>query len=234
MKNRSNVLGAIITAGLLWTVPAALQAADKPASDSSRTVLAALSGNETHVQKLAFDVQMDGRSIGEHVVTLTHRANGTDVAIDVDIEVTFGPFTLYKYEQQNRARWAGEELAAFRSVTNDDGDDYVVEANRTEQGLAVSVNGEATSVLPNWFPTTYWDKRTVMQNTLVATQDGGLLDVEINPAGTETLNVLGMDTVAEKYEMRGDLELDLWYDDQDRWVKLAFSYRGNTFEYILR
>ena len=231
-KTKSTILAVGAAALILAATPVA--AADGATAEPARTNLAALPQGDAQVQKLAFDVLMDGSNIGEHVVTLTHRENGTDVAVDVDIAVTFGPFTLYRYEQENRARWEGGELFAFRSVTNNDGDDYVVEAERAQDGLAVAVNGAAPTVLPQWFPTTYWDKRTVLQETLVATQDGVLKEVEITPAGSETLTVLGREVATEKYEMRGDIKLDLWYDEQDRWVKLAFSFRGNEFEYRLR
>ena len=199
-----------------------------------RTNLAALPQGEAQVQTLAFEVLMDGRRIGDHIVTLEHRDDATDVAIDVDIEVTFGPFTLYRYEQKNRARWRDGTLVSFRSITNNDGDEYTVDADRVSAGLSVAVNGAPAATLPEWFPTTYWDKRTVEQAALVATQDGVLKDVTIRPAGTETLRVLGQEITAEKYEMRGDLKLDLWYDEQDRWVKLAFMFRGNKFEYRLK
>ncbi len=231
-KTKSTIF-AVAAIGLLLT-PMPAPASETELGEPVRTNLAALPQGDAEVQKLAFDVLMDGSNIGEHVVTLTHRDNGTDVAVDVDIAVTFGPFTLYRYEQENRARWEGGELFAFRSVTNNDGDDYVVEAERTRAGLSVAVNGAEPLVLPQWFPTTYWDKRTVMQEALVATQDGVLKEVEITPAGAETLTVLGREIEARKYEMRGDIDLDLWYDDQDRWVKLAFSFRGNEFEYRLR
>jgi len=233
IKTTKSTILALGAAALILATPAAL-ASDGEGGERARTNLAALPQGDAQVQKLAFDVFMDGSNIGEHVVTLTHRENGTDVAVDVDIAVTFGPFTLYRYEQENRARWEGGELFAFRSVTNNDGDDYVVEAERTRDGLSVAVNGASPMVLPQWFPTTYWDKRTVLQETLVATQDGVLKEVEITSAGSETLAVLGQEISAEKYEMRGDIKLDLWYDEQDRWVKLAFSFRGNEFEYKLR
>ncbi|MEM9180281.1 MAG: DUF6134 family protein [Pseudomonadota bacterium] len=33
--------------------------------------------------------------------------------------------------------------------------------------------------------------------------------------------------------MKSDLTVDLWYDAQSRWVKLAFQVRGQDIEYVL-
>jgi hypothetical protein len=33
--------------------------------------------------------------------------------------------------------------------------------------------------------------------------------------------------------MVSDIDVDGWYDDQGRWVKLAFEARGQQIEYVL-
>lgn len=197
-------------------------------------LLAALPPASQANARLVFDVLMDGRRIGQHAVTLWRDGARTYVDIDIDLRVGLGPITLYRYEQRNQALWESGTLSSFVSRTDDDGENFTVTANRDGSALAVAVNDASPVTVSNWFPTTYWDKRTVLQDKLLATRDGEILEVTTTPAGIETITVQGVPTQAEKFEMRGDLDIDLWYDKADRWVKLSFDYRGNRFDYVLR
>ena len=205
------------------------------ASDPApETLLAALPPPSQASQELTFDVLMDGSRIGTHAVTLWNMGDTTYVDIDIALKVGLGPIVFYRYEQKNRAVWKEGALLSFVSDTNDDGDRFAVVAKREDRGLSVAVNESDPALRADWFPTTYWDKRTVYQDRLLATRDGEVLDVETKSAGFETVEIKGVPVRAEKFEMRGDLNVDLWYDENDRWVKLAFDYRGNRFDYVLR
>ena len=204
--------------------------ADPPAED----LIAAIPPQAQASEIIAFDVLMNGSKIGRHAVTLWRKEDRTFVDIDIALKVGFGPIVLYRYEQRNRALWENGVLASFLSKTDDDGDEFTVSAQRRDQGIAVAVNDANAVVVNDWFPTTYWDKRTVQQNRLLATRDGEVLEVETKRAGIEEIEVRGQSIAAEKFEMRGDLNIDLWYDEDDRWVKLAFDYRGNRFDYVLQ
>ena len=212
------------------TAVPAMSWAEPPPND----LLAAVPPESQPSERLVFDVLMDGRAIGQHAVTLWRNDDKTHVDIDIDLEVGLGPIVFYRYEQRNKAYWEEGMLSSFLSRTDDDGDVFTVAGTRKAEGLSVAVNGTAETVVADWFPTTYWDKRTVLQDRLLATRDGAVLNVETVSAGFETIDVRGTPTRTEKFEMRGDLNIDLWYDMRDRWVKLAFSYLGNRFDYVLR
>ncbi len=219
---------AFLALGCVASTPAA--SADQAPGD----LLAALPPQSQASEVIDFDVLMDGRKIGRHAVTLWQKNGKTYVDIDIDLKVGLGPIVFYRYEQQNRALWENGALSSFLSKTDDDGDVFTVAANRRDGGLAVAVNGADEAVVSDWFPTTYWDKRTVYQQRLLATRDGEVLHVETKSVGYEAVDVRGASIRAEKFEMRGDLDIDLWYDADDRWVKLAFTYRGNRFDYVLQ
>lgn len=223
---------AILVASVLLAAPAA---ASEEVPD---TLLAALPPQSQANEKLVFDVLMDGRKIGSHAVTLWRDGPRTHVDIDINLRVGLGPITLYRYEQRNRSLWDNGALTAFESRTNDDGDVFVVRASRLagrrDNALTVAVNDGAPVAVSDWFPTTYWDKRTVLQDRLLATRDGEILNVDTTAMGVEMIEVRGVPTRAERFQMRGDLNVDLWYDDDGGWVKLAFDYRGNRFDYVLR
>lgn len=225
------------TIGFLAAMLAGVSAVEVVAQSSdlpSETLLAALPPQTQASEELAFDVLMDGSKIGRHVVTLWNKGDKTYVDIDIALKVGLGPIVFYRYEQRNQALWENGALVSFISNTDDDGDEFDVRANRNGDALSVEVNGTNGIAVSDWFPTTYWNKRTVLQNRLLATRDGEVLAVDTKFVGVETVKAGGVDVVAEKFEMRGDLDIDLWYDENDRWVKLAFDYRGNRFDYVLQ
>ena len=226
-----NTIGFL--AVMLMSLPA-VEVAAQSSNSRAATLLAALPPQAQASEQLAFDVLMDGSKIGRHVVTLWNKDDKTYVDVDIALKVGLGPIVFYRYEQRNRALWQNGELLSFISNTDDDGDEFAVQASRDDGALSVAVNGTDGVAVSDWFPTTYWNKRTVSQDRLLATRDGEVLAVATKFVGTETIQVRGNAVEAEKFEMRGDLNIDLWYDVNDRWVKLAFDYRGNRFDYVLR
>ncbi|MDJ0686276.1 MAG: DUF6134 family protein [Alphaproteobacteria bacterium] len=182
-----------------------------------------------------FHVFMNGRMIGDHIVRVDDQGDATSVEIDIALEVGLGPFTLYSYDQEKRALWRDGELQSFRSVSDNDGDAYIVEAQRTADGdISVVVNGADPVLTDVWFPTSYWNKETVEQSKLLATLDGEVQEVSARAAGWQFIPIQGSTRRVEKFELRGDLDIDLWYDEEDKWVRLAFNFKGNEFVYELQ
>ncbi len=196
--------------------------------------IASLPEGTVPVDLLQFDVLMDGSKIGEHIVNIGRLGEDTRVAIDVDLKVNFGPFTLYSYDQTVHETWRDDRLISLKSVTDNDGEKYAVEAGLDGSELRVAVNDAAPVALPSLLPSTYWNKNTVEQTALLATLDGELKEVEISRVGVEEIEVKGAVVEAERYAMRGDIDLDIWYDTDGRWVYLTFDFKGNKFDYVLR
>jgi hypothetical protein len=51
--------------------------------------------------------------------------------------------------------------------------------------------------------------------------------------GDDRVEVGDQTVDATHYRLKSDLTVDLWYDNQSRWVKLAFDVRGQRIEYVL-
>ena len=73
----------------------------------------------------------------------------------------------------------------------------------------------------------------VYQDQMLSTETGEVLDIDVEMLGEETVAVNGQDIPATHYRIKSDLTVDLWYDNQSRWVKLAFEVRGQEIEYVL-
>jgi hypothetical protein len=68
---------------------------------------------------------------------------------------------------------------------------------------------------------------------LLSTEDGEILNVKVVNKGRETIKAGNKTIEANRYLMDSALDVDLWYDDDGRWVKLAFEARGQQIEYVL-
>lgn len=186
-------------------------------------------------EPLDFAVYRDGAEIGHHRIAFTRDGDVLEVAIDIRLEVGLGFITLYRYHHRNSETWREGGLVGFVSRTDDNGDWDQASARVTGGTMTVAGPEAAAAPVPFAAPTTYWHRDlTVAARTLVDTQTGRLLAVNVTPVGDETVETADGPVPARRYRMTGDLELDVWYDATGRWVKLAFELGGADFEYVLR
>lgn len=184
---------------------------------------------------LRFEVDLDGRPIGEHALTFERQLDDSlKVAIDIDLNVKFGPFTIFAYSHVNRTEWRGGQLVSLQSETDDNGTRHRVQAISDSGGLRIVANNQAAiSTAPSVLPSTYWMAATVRQSRLINSQTGELLEVTVERVGDEPVTGPAGTIQATHYRMKGDLEIDLWYDDSSVLVGLAFVARGARVTYRL-
>ncbi|MDA0785695.1 MAG: DUF6134 family protein [Proteobacteria bacterium] len=183
---------------------------------------------------LRFEVDFDGRPIGEHALTFESQPDGSlNVAIDIDLAIKFGPFTVFSYSQQNRTRWRGGQLVSLQSETDDDGTQHRLRAIAEAGALRVLTEEATFKVTASMLPSTYWMASTVHQNQLLNSQTGELLEIAVRKLGRTSVAGPAGAIPATHYRMDGDLEIDLWYDDSDVLVGLAFEARGAQVAYRL-
>ena len=188
---------------------------------------AAAPGNE----QAAFSVLREESPIGHHSLTFWRKGGEQIVEIDIELKISFGFVTLFRYEHRNTERWRNGQLLSINTQTNDDGTRYWVEAERAGDGLEVRTEDGAHTVPADIVPTSYWNPRTVDQGMLLDTQAGRLLNVDISSLRRDPVETPRGRVDAQLYRMAGDLNLDLWYGPNGEWVKLAFLARGSQIEY---
>jgi hypothetical protein len=71
-----------------------------------------------------------------------------------------------------------------------------------------------------------WNREVIERTLLFDTQRGRLQEVDVTPAGTETITVAGRKIAAQKYRISGDLERELWYDDAGNWLQSRLEHDG--------
>lgn len=155
----------------------------------------------------------------------------------VDTQTLFdyrvGPFTLYYYALRARDEWDGEGLVRAQGAVNDDGEVYLVDGKAEEAGFRFSgKEGEHLAPRASSVPSTYWNTALTDATKLIDLQYGRLRNIEMTEIGAETIEAEGRSVEAVHYEMRGDLDLDIWYDRRGEWVKMRFLHDGADFDYV--
>jgi hypothetical protein len=195
--------------------------------------VAALAGTAQGAERpIFFDVWREGSLIGSHRIDFTRQGDDLRVDIAIELKVDFAYITVYRYEHRNRELWRGDRLLAMQSSTDDDGDRARVLLQARDGELAVE-GTKFTGTMPgDLLPTTYWREDSVRAARLVSSQDGRIFEVTVTPLGEEDVLSEGRMVKARHYSMRGDLDLDLWYDADGQWVRLTFKASdGSLIEY---
>jgi hypothetical protein len=230
MLHRRSFLGAAAgaTAFGLAGGPPILHAAEP--DDGAAIDMSAASG------VMRFRVDRGGGDIGTHEIRFERAAHGRiKVAVDIDLAVTFGPFTVYSYTHRNRTVWSDGRILHLSTRTDDDGDVFEVEATRRDDGdLEVSTKRGMTTTAPaDILPTTYWLTATPEQTQLLNTQKGNVAAVTAESLGERSQRVPGGRVTARGYKMTGDVQAHIWYDPDGRWVGLSFDGKGKRVTYTL-
>ena len=183
--------------------------------------------------RFAFSVWRKGSQIGEH--RLTFREDGDQLIVDVDInlEVSFGFVTLFRYTHHNTEVWQGDRLLSLDSETHDDGDDYKLSVRQNGDVLDVDGFSGRFQVPADTLSSSYWNPETIYRSNILDTQRGFLMDLDTEWLGEETVESGTGPVAANRYRVTGDLTMDIWYSDAGQWVKLDFDTRGTTISYRL-
>jgi hypothetical protein len=189
---------------------------------------------EPYDGKLAFDVMRGDKSIGRHVLTFREEGEETHVDIEVSLQVKIGFLTVFRYDHTNHEVWRDGQLVSVTTDTDDNGKPFEVRAQNKVDGFHVQTLAEE-SVLPSAIiPTSYWNSEILKNLRWFDTQRGILLEVDIEQGDTESVILAnGQSIEAQRFEVRGDLNITVWYTPEGEWVKLAFPARGTDIEYVL-
>jgi len=183
---------------------------------------------------IRFNVLREGKPFGSHAVTFEKAADGTLVAnTKVSLKAGLGPVTLFRYQLDATEKWLNGKLVEVSGKLNDDGKKGTVSARRKGEALNVDstvFNGVAPA---GTVPASHWNYAQTQTTKLISTGNGEILSVKVVNKGRETIKAGNRSIEANRYLLDSALDVDLWYDDEGRWVKLAFEARGQQIEYVL-
>lgn len=183
---------------------------------------------------IKFDVLRKGKPFGQHMVTFAASPDGKVIATtDVELKVKIGPITAFKYELDSTEIWRDGRLVSLRGELNDNGSRGSVEANAVDANMVVNGTVFSGSVPSPILPSSHWNFEQTNATSLLSTEDGEIIQVDVSELGADEVVVNGKTIAATKYRLDSDIDVDLWYDQTGRWVKLSFEARDQLIEYVL-
>jgi hypothetical protein len=179
-----------------------------------------------------FAVTRDGSPIGTTTIRVSREGDATIVRTATHIAVKIAFITVYRYDETETDRWAGDRLIAMRASTDDNGTIHNVEAWRTGDALSVEANGMAREIVPSVIPANPWNAALVRQNVALNPQSGQLTSVSVVDRGEDQLILDGRPTTAHHYTIMTTFPQDVWYDQSHRLVKVEMhGSDGSTIQY---
>ena len=185
------------------------------------------SGVEAASKEWRFRVYLDDREIGYHHFLLTENSSETRLITRAELEVTVLRIPVFSYRHENTERWSDGCLESIASVTDENGELYRVAGEPAADGFRITTNtGE--SVLPECISTfAYWDRSFLQRKSLLNSQTGEYVDVEVDYIGERLISAGNTTLPAHQYRLQGeDLELELWYSQEGDWLALQSSVEG--------
>lgn len=182
----------------------------------------------------SFKVFRDGDEVGAHTITARHDGQDLilDIAVAIKVKVVF--ITAYRYEQTRREVWRDGRLVAFESDTNDDGTKAKISGKLEGDMLVVDGPGGKQTLRPDILSNSWWNAELVAQTELLNTIDNKVLKVSIADAGEETVETAAGPVKAHRYVLSGDLEREVWYDAEGRWVHMRLIGGGKPADWVLQ
>ncbi|MDD2795261.1 DUF6134 family protein [Acidocella sp.] len=185
--------------------------------------------------QMSFRVLRNGTPIGEHHLNFIRGSDGLVVDINIALLVTFAGIPLFRYGATAREHWSGGVFQSLESQVNDNGARLAVHAHKTAAGYSVAgINHDNPArSYPEYtapadtMPLTYWNK-AMLNGTLLNIQTAHTYAAVVKPQGWNSLPTAeGGVITAQRFDLRGKLHLNVWYDRFSQWSGLAFHVSGN-------
>jgi len=191
------------------------------------SVNAGASEMENVSSRWEFSVYIDQKKVGKHVFEVTER-DGTKMIesrADFQYKVLFIP--VYRYQHRNAERWVDDCLVELAAQTNANGERFEVRGERIGNRFRVD-RGDEQVRLPGCVMTfAYWNPRFMRESRLLNPQTGEYVEVNVERLAPEPLEVHGETVATKRFRLTAyQLNLTLWYSDDDRWLALESVVEG--------
>lgn len=182
-----------------------------------------------------FDITRNGALVGSQAFSFFRQDNLFLVRRDVRIEVNRQGRTLYSYRHRAEESWAAGRLQSFVGDTDDDGTRYLVRAERVDDIFRGQVNGQSFTVSGFVVPASFWHRDTPASQALWDGVDGLVKVINGRDRGMETLQLQGKAIQTRRFELDGQIQRSLWYDEHCALVRMSYLARdGSEFVAELR
>ncbi|WGF87043.1 DUF6134 family protein [Marinivivus vitaminiproducens] len=149
--------------------------------------------------------------IGRHRVVFA--ADGSDLTVDVGIEVTVTVFGRQVYAMRHRSRelWRSGALVGFEGRTDDNGTVKTVRAAPVGDVLRIEGTEGSVDGPLDLLPASYWHPRMIARGLWLNGVDGTIDRSTVDRVGDERMQTAQGEVQARHYRLQGDLDAEIWY-----------------------
>jgi Family of unknown function (DUF6134) len=170
-----------------------------------------------------FKISVDGDHCGTSRLSIEARPDGRHVVLgDSSLEVKYFLYT-FRFSSQGNETWRAGQLERLESAASYGGSRYKVSATEDGEALVVRTDGKVRKLPRNVWTTSYWhapeDQLLGKTVSLLDSDKGKSLSAKLERVGQEPLSLADKDRPCTHYRLRGDVEVDLWYDAGGRLVR---------------
>lgn len=177
-------------------------------------------------RSLAFSVERDGVKIGEHRMSFSGDDASPTVTTEVEMLVKIGAVPIYRYRHQATERWRGGRFASLSTITDANGRRRTVEAVREADAVNIAYGKKRITAAPTTSPLTHWNPQA-LSGPLFNPQEGKLLSVTGRRRQDSLITPDGR-RAAVLWSLRGEAEIDDWYDADGAWLALRGKLKDGS------
>ena len=180
-----------------------------------------------------FDVLLNDEIVGYSNLTHKKLKNGLEVLVDVEITPKFLGLKFMKYTLKNREVWKNKKLISIDANSSWFGKRYYVKGQREEVGFRIEGSAFSGVIKDTFATTSYFTPEFLKRKIWVSTQDGTPLEIKTRKLKNKKVSFNDKNYSVTEWEISGDLELTLQYDEQKNWVGSGFTVGKYPASFIL-
>lgn len=179
--------------------------------------------SSTAKASLSFHVILNDDIVGYSNLTHKKLKNGLEIAVDVEIVPKFLGLKFMKYTLNNREVWKNKELISIDASSSWFGKKYYVKGQREDGGFKVQGSAFSGIIKDKFATTSYFTPEFLKRGIWLSTQDGTPLEIKTRRLKNKKILFNDNSYSVREWEISGDLELTLQYDEQNNWVGSSFT-----------
>lgn len=184
--------------------------------------------------RLEFEVLRNGKPVGRHVTRFARDGGYLVVESEMELRIRLLFIEAYRYRYTATERWCDGRLVDLDAAVNANGERSAIEARAKGDALEIDGPHGRTAAPLGLYSTNHWHAGVLGAERVLNTLTGRVNQVTIQRCATPRPNGEGP-AGAHCYDYQGDLNARVWYDDDGRWVGLAFDGEdGSRLEYRCR
>jgi hypothetical protein len=171
--------------------------------------------------------------IGTYTNVIERSGPGVEVTTRIGVAVRFLFVVVYRLEAVRRERWRDGRLTAYESLTDDNGRKTRITGHAEGERFIIETPSGRIVAPGGVFPTNPWSVRITEAPATIAAETGVLRYATATGGDVEGISLGGRERKARRYRITGDMEHEIWFDEDDIPVKFTYGTDNGTIVFSL-